>query len=828
MRDFIAAHQLNLMLVMGSICGMTALFSYISRAVTRKRKMALIGMELAAMILLFSDRYAYIYRGQMTEFARIMTRVSNYLVFSMIVGVIYFCNKYEEDLCVNEGGEKEVPGILLLNERLAFIAELLIILSQFTGLYYTFDETNHYVRSQGFILSYIFPVMMPILMLIVLIRYRSRLSRKVFIPLALFLVLPLVASVVQIFCYGLSLTNMTMVGVVIIIYIFTLMDTNEKLAEVHELEVNTLRKEKMSMKRLFDEASKAFVASVERKDTFLQGHSSRIADIARKLAEQQGKSEDECDKVYYSALLHDIGKILLPDSLIGKTKELSDSEYKLVKNTPVFSSEILSSITEYPYLSQSARYCYERYDGTGYPDGLSGEDIPEISRIVAVARAYDAMTSKRRYREPLPVQVVREELLKGAGTQFDPKYAELMVQLMDSEKTDSLSEKETVIDKELLCRNYRDRISAGVPVSNTESILRFRCHPGRSASEPENLAGGEDRSLDKSGSYPGYSGKNKRVFCSPAVIIFDSYDGRVHDDPRAIESNHYIEYGEVWFDGHSILTNARNLEINERFSRDGEDSCSCEGEGSAEKGIKSEEYFEMIFGRYEDHLRLIIRKHDKTIEAVMALPNKSMKAYIGLTGENCRLYDIEVEHTKETVGMGDIPRIAEEISYIDRIEADIPNVQVDRTRSASTEGIEVKDGLELRFHSMSLPTASLVWECPYILLFYSDDRMVYGSGYREYALIKLNGEIENSDEYADNHFRMKKTSGFAGWNQWKESNKEGLVYDVNFMKRANRVVTVSDNLGIQIQNITEIKDPKKKVYVAVTGDQVALTDIRVL
>lgn len=792
MRDFIAAHQLNIMLMMGSICGMTALFSYITRAVTRRRKMAMIGMEIAAMILLFSDRYAYIYRGQLTEHAILMTRVSNFLVYSMTVGILFFVNKFVEDLCVNEGGDDLVPGALLLNERLALLAELLIIISQFTGLYYTFDEANHYVRSPGFVISYILPVIMAIIQLRVLIRYHRSFSRRILIPLILFSVTPLIAGGIQIFCYGLSLTNMTMVGEIIIIYIFTLVDTNEKLVEAHELEMDTLRKEKMSMKRLFDETSKAFVEAIERKDTFLQGHSLRIADTARKLAELQGKSEDECDKVYYSALLHDIGMILLPDSLIGKTRGLNDREYKLVKKTPIFSSEILSSIKEYPYLSQSARYCHERYDGNGYPDGLSGEEIPEISRIVTVARSYDAMMSKRRYRDPLPVQVVREELLKGAGTQFDPKYAELMVQLMDSERTENLSGTEAEIDKELRCGTYRDSISVGIPVSNTESILRFKCRR-------ENIGKGD--------------------FSCPAVILFDAFDGRVHSNPNSIQSNHYIEYGEVWFDGHSILTEARNLEINERFLT-GEDDISGEGE----------ECYEMIFGRYEDHLRLSIRRPDKTIEAVMALPNKSMRAYIGLTGENCRLYDIEVEHTRETLKIGDIPRIAEEISYIDRIEADIPNVQVDRTRSAATEGIEVKDGLEIRFHSMSLPTASLVWECPYILLFYSDDRRVYGNGYEEYALIKLNGEIENSDEYADNHFRMKKTSDFAGWNQWKESNKEGLVYDVSFMKRDNRVVTISDNLGIQIQNITEIKEKehRKKVYVAITGDQVALTDIRVL
>ncbi|MCR5008277.1 MAG: HD domain-containing protein [Oribacterium sp.] len=794
MRDFIVAHQLNMMLVMGSICGMIALFSYISKAVTRRRKVAMIGMEISAMVLLFSDICAYIYRGQLSEFAMIMTRVSNFLVYSMIIGVEFFVNMFIEDLCVNEGGDDKVPGILLLNDRLVLIAELLIIFSQFTGLYYIFDETNHYVRSDGFIIGYIFPVIIPVLFVCVLMKYRGRLSRRIVIPLVLFLVAPLIASVVQIFCYGISLTDMTIVGVIIIIYVFTLIDTNEKIAEAHELELDILRKENMSKKRLFDETSKVFVSAIERKYAFMQGQSSRIADTARKLAEKQGKSDEECDKVYYSALLHDIGMIFLPEGIVRKEKELTDKEYKLVKKTPVFSSEILSGIKEYPYLSESVRYCYERYDGTGYPEGLSGKYIPEISRIVAVAGAYDAMMSKRRYRDSLSAQVVREELLKGAGTQFDPEYSKLMVQLMDSEKAEDFSETETKLDKELRCRNYRDRISVGIPVSNTESILRFRC-------------------------------KNEGAFSSPAVILFDSFDGKVHDNAKAIDSNHYKEYGEVWFDGHSILTDARDLKIIESPEEDR--NMILTGE-ITEDWEKSEVYYEMIFGRYEDHLMLSIIRPDKTIKAVMALPNKSMRAYISLTGENCIIYDLEVEHLSREYGIGDIPRIADEISYIDRIEADIPNVQVDRTRSASTDGIEVRNGQEIRFHSMSLPTAPLVWECPYIVLFYSEDGKVYGEGYREYALIKLNGEIESSGEYAENHFYTEKSTGFAGWNQWKDSNRKGLDYVVNFTEKGSRVEMDSDNLGILIQNITDIKEPGKRVYAAITGDKVALTDIRIL
>ena len=112
--------------------------------------------------------------------------------------------------------------------------------------------------------------------------------------------------------------------------------------------------------------------------------------------------------------MHDVGKIGIPLNIINKEGKLTDEEYEIIKKHPVIGVEILSGISEYPYLSIAAHYHHERYNGRGYPRGLKGEDIPEIARIVAVADAYDAMTSKRSYRESIPQSKVREEIIKGA------------------------------------------------------------------------------------------------------------------------------------------------------------------------------------------------------------------------------------------------------------------------------------------------------------------------------------------------------------------------------------------------------------------------------
>ncbi len=140
-------------------------------------------------------------------------------------------------------------------------------------------------------------------------------------------------------------------------------------------------------------------------------------------------------------LLHDIGKIGIPDAVINKPGKLTDEEYEIIKKHPVIGANILSNITEKPELALGAKWHHEKYNGRGYPDGIKGEDIPEQARIVAVADAYDAMTSCRSYREPMPQELVKKEIKDGAGTQFDPRFAEIMLEIISEDINYDLREK---------------------------------------------------------------------------------------------------------------------------------------------------------------------------------------------------------------------------------------------------------------------------------------------------------------------------------------------------------------------------------------------------
>ena len=173
--------------------------------------------------------------------------------------------------------------------------------------------------------------------------------------------------------------------------------------------------------------------AIDAKDTYTNGHSGRVANYSREIARRYGASKKYQDDIYMMGLLHDVGKIGIPDTIINKTSKLNDEEYNIIKTHPEIGAKILKKIQEMPKLSVGARWHHERYDGLGYPDGLRGREILEEARIIAVADAYDAMTSRRSYRDVLPQNVVRGEIEKGKGMQFDPVFADIMLQMIDDD-----------------------------------------------------------------------------------------------------------------------------------------------------------------------------------------------------------------------------------------------------------------------------------------------------------------------------------------------------------------------------------------------------------
>ena len=173
--------------------------------------------------------------------------------------------------------------------------------------------------------------------------------------------------------------------------------------------------------------------AIDAKDKYTNGHSTRVAQYSREIARRYGYTTKQQEDIYMMGLLHDVGKIGIPDSVINKPGKLTPEEYEVIKTHSRVGARILRKIEEMPKLVEGARWHHERYDGKGYPDGLVGESIPEEARIIAVADAYDAMSSRRSYRDILPQEKVRSEIENGKETQFDPGFADIMLAMIDED-----------------------------------------------------------------------------------------------------------------------------------------------------------------------------------------------------------------------------------------------------------------------------------------------------------------------------------------------------------------------------------------------------------
>lgn len=794
--EFLRQHQLNIMLIFIGICGVLAFLVSITKTLSTKRRQALISMELSAMLLLICDRFAYIYRGDLSTLGFWMVRFCNFFVYFFSLTIVHAFNSYLIDLYMHEGKLKKIPVRLLICKVISVFAMLSLIISQFTNFYYYFDEQNNYTRANGFLLSYVFPVFMLLLQFSVIIQYYKRLRKLIRIPLIVFAVFPFIATGVQFFVYGLSLTNMTIVGEAIILYIFVLIDLNASVEKANDREIELLREEQKKMRMMFEQTARALANAIDAKDEYTHGHSMRVAEYAQKIAMVAGKDMTFCSEVYFAGLLHDVGKIGVPNSIINKEGRLTEEEFAEIKKHPVIGKQILSSISTSPYLSIGANSHHERYDGKGYPDGLKGDDIPELARMIAVADAYDAMTSKRSYRDPIPQQKVREEIVKGMGAQFDPDYARIMLHLIDLDTEYSMKEQTEIHElagiNALSCNAARSSFSQGLLLSQNITNFKMKCKTQTGI-------------------------KSSQSFFS--FILFDSLDGRIHYNDEKADEMLYTEYAQVFFNGKTEQKDCRKIHVTTNTAKDTQP----DWQTNFEEGID----FEGQAVKFKDHLFIKLSCKYQTTEITIALPDSSRYAYLSLTGEHCEFTNVDFIKTSQVIDKNFITRIAPEISFIEGRTGDIPNVQVDGWRSAASQAIPVTGNMSISFHSMSLPTARLIWHCPFITLFYSDDEKVGGKNFKEYVLIRMDGENWEEVTVAENSIAVNKNDRFEGWQAWKEMNKAGFDCTVNIEREGNKITVSTENGGISIKSVTLLKIDNPVVYAALTGDQCAITNIKI-
>ncbi len=225
---------------------------------------------------------------------------------------------------------------------------------------------------------------------------------------------------------GIFMSIATLMAVVIIY------QSNETL-------IKTEKKHRKELEEFTKSIITAFTNCIDGKDAYTNGHSYRVALYTTMLANKLGVTDQATlDKYYNIGLLHDIGKISIPDAILTKPGKLTPDEFNTIRSHAQEGYKILKDVKIQEDIAEGAHYHHERYDGTGYPDGLIGKDIPQVARIIAVADAFDAMSSTRSYRKKLPLDYIAKEIEQYAGTQFDPEVANAFLSLYEEGAFDNL------------------------------------------------------------------------------------------------------------------------------------------------------------------------------------------------------------------------------------------------------------------------------------------------------------------------------------------------------------------------------------------------------
>lgn len=211
-----------------------------------------------------------------------------------------------------------------------------------------------------------------------------------------------------------------------------------KIVQQNNAYIKSIDDKQKQLERVTLQTISTIANIIDAKDEYTKGHSYRVAEYSSLLAKELGYDDEKVANVKYIGLLHDIGKIGIPDSILNKPGKLNDSEYAIMRKHAEIGGNILSGNNMINGMDEGAKYHHERYDGRGYPQGLKGEDIPEMARIIGIADAYDAMTSNRVYRKSLSNETVISELKRCSGTQFDPKFAGIFVKMVEEGKLDDI------------------------------------------------------------------------------------------------------------------------------------------------------------------------------------------------------------------------------------------------------------------------------------------------------------------------------------------------------------------------------------------------------
>jgi len=563
----------------------------------------------------------------------------NVAVWRIIVSSIGYCLRpfmlYTVMLIIMRNVNRKYKEILLAIPTI--ITALLCIPAFFTKWVFWYDDDNGFhsgpLRYAIFAMLFVYFIML----LASAIKDFKKRGKESFVIFGVIFLLAMDWIMVLVFdVVNLHLTLEALSALLYFMYFVSVFHAKR----IEEKDLERMNSERLLTKVMLDQSIETLAYTIDAKDKYTKGHSSRVAKYSRMIATILNKSEEECREVYLAGLLHDIGKISISGKIINKPGKLSDEEFEIIKKHPVYGEKILQKMKSIPYLQTGALYHHERYDGKGYPNGLKGEEIPELARIIAVADAYDAMTSYRSYRPTMDQGLVKQEIWKGMGTQFDPTFAKIMIALIDADIKYENREIPGEQD-EIIFDDVNTKVEwPSVPVEQSSEINMMQ------ETDAETLAAFiflEDHWCKPSDGIQvtnkkqkiGFHGvtreKSKYVWSAPAVLVYSSDDGKVMG-PNYDELGVFMSAGYGWHAGSSEYEYSG-------FTKN-------EGFESWEKWIaRNKEGLDYTLDfQLEGNMVVLTFNNDMLkMDAHLAMPEKySKKIYVALSGEGSDVSDIKV------------------------------------------------------------------------------------------------------------------------------------------------------------------------------------------
>ena len=244
----------------------------------------------------------------------------------------------------------------------------------------------------------------------------------------------------------------------------------EEIIKKKTKELNKLNKTKIEN---YKKTLYALIDIVERRDTYTGGHSQRVAEYSKKIAKKYGFSKEQCNEIYQAGILHDIGKIAIPDSILLKPNRLNNIEYNLIQKHATIGYEMLNNIPMFISLAKIIRHHHERFDGSGYPDGLKGEEIPKAAQIMAVADAFDAMTTNRIYKGRKTIKQAFKELRGLSGLHFSKDIVDITIKVLKDVKIDRNINQfpDNELEKERFSYFYKDQVTTAFNKNYLDLVL---------------------------------------------------------------------------------------------------------------------------------------------------------------------------------------------------------------------------------------------------------------------------------------------------------------------------------------------------------------------